>query len=454
MKNLLKFHKSIMFIVKGLILSSLVFSFIDTWQNHYPKALFSKNGNYLVVLSYLIFLLVFIQLYGGFKFGIFRLHEVIYNLFLATVVANFMMFLVLCLIARELLLPVAFIFCTGFQFFLILCSAYCGNLIYFKLHPARKTLAIFGDDEEGFKLINKFTKIPERFKIEKGIAIAGKHIDDIKRQIDRFDAVIITDIEKGIKTELLRYCYTLKKRTYLLPSSTEVVISTANPIQIFDTPVLLCQNCGLSVEQAAVKRFWDLVFSFLGLVFFSPVFLLTMIFIKLDDKGPVFFKQNRVTKDGKIFNIIKFRSMVTDAEKNGAKKAEENDDRITRVGRIIRPLRIDELPQLINIFLGDMSLVGPRPERLQNVYEYNLLYPDFNLRHRVKAGLTGYAQVYGKYNTAPADKLKMDLIYIEKYSLLLDLKLLAMTFKILFLKESTQGFANSDNKNSEKDDKK
>ncbi len=446
MKNLIKFHKSIMVIVKGLILSCLVCSFLDTWQNHYPEALFSKNGNYVVVLAYIIFLMVFILLYGGFKFGIFRLHEVIYNLVLATVIANFMMYLVLCLIARMLLLPVAIICCTIFQAFLILILSYCSNIIYFKLYPARKMLAIFGDDTEGFKLINKFTKIPERFKIEKGIAVAGKHIDVIKRQIDKFDAVLITDFDKGIKDELLRYCYSLKKRTYLLPSSTEVVISTADPIQIFDTPVLLCHNQGLSIEQAAIKRFWDILLSALGLITFSPVFLLTMLFIKLEDGGPIFFLQNRVTKDGKIFNIIKFRSMITNADEQGAKKAEKDDDRITKVGRIIRPLRIDELPQLINIFLGDMSLVGPRPERLQNVYEYGLIYPDFNLRHRVKAGLTGYAQVYGKYNTSPADKLKMDLLYVEKYSLLLDIKLIAMTIKILFLRESTEGFTSDDNK--------
>ena len=170
------------------------------------------------------------------------------------------------------------------------------------------------------------------------------------------------------------------------------------------------------------------------------------MFIKIEDGGPVFFLQNRVTKDGKIFNILKFRSMIVNADKDGAKKAETNDNRITKVGKFIRPFRIDELPQLINIFLGDMSLVGPRPERLQNVYDYTNLYPDFDLRHRVKTGLTGYAQVYGKYNTSPADKLKMDLMYIEKYSFVLDIKLLAMTFKILFLRESTEGFSSEENK--------
>lgn len=433
-----------MVFVKSLIFSALVFIFIDTWQNHYPQSLFSKNGNYVVVLFYCIFLFLFISLYGGFRFGIFRLHEVVLSLVLATIISNFLMFLVLCLIARELLFPLAMVFCTGFQSVVIFFFCLCGNIIYFRLYPARKMLAIFGNDQEGFKLINKFTKIPERFKIEKGIAVAGKHIEDIKKEIDKYDTVLITDFNKSVKDELLRYCYALKKRTYLLPSSTEVVMSTADPIQIFDTPVLLCHNTGLSVEQAAAKRFLDIVLSLAGIILTSPVFLLTMLFIKLEDGGPVFFLQNRVTKDGRIFNIIKFRSMIVDAEKHGAKKALKDDDRITRVGRIIRPLRIDELPQLINIFIGDMSLVGPRPECLQNVYEYNLLYPDFNLRHRVKAGLTGFAQVYGKYNTTPADKLKMDLMYVEKYSLLLDIRLIAMTFKILFLKESSEGFENNE----------
>ncbi|MBR6572879.1 MAG: sugar transferase [Clostridia bacterium] len=448
MKYLIKFHTSIMVIVKGLVLACLTSSFVDTWQNHYPKALFSKNGNYVVVLSYLIFLIAFIQLYGGFRFGVYRLHEIIYDLSLATIFSNFVMFLELCLIARELLFPVPLIFCTFFQIVLIFLCSYCANVIYFRLYPALKMLVVFGEDKEGFALIDKFTKIPERFKIEKGFSVEGKTPEEIEKQIDKYDAVLITDFDKSIKDSVLRYCYTKRKRTYILPSSTDVVISTADPIQVFDTPVLLCHNRGITLEQAAIKRFFDILLSTIGLIVTSPIFLLVPLFIKLEDKGPVFYKQNRVTKDGKIFNIYKFRSMIVDADKNGARKAENDDDRITKTGKIIRPLRIDELPQLLNIFFGDMSLVGPRPERLQNVYDYTNLYPDFDLRHRVKAGLTGYAQVYGKYNTAPADKLKMDLMYIEKYSLILDMKLIAITLKILFLRESTQGFTSDDNKNT------
>lgn len=178
--------------------------------------------------------------------------------------------------------------------------------------------------------------------------------------------------------------------------------------------------------------------------------LICAIAIKLDDGGPIFFKQNRITKNGKIFNVLKFRSMVVDAEKDGAQKATEHDSRITKVGKIIRACRADELPQLFNVLRGDMSMVGPRPERIENVYEYSRQYPEFELRHRAKAGLTGYAQLYGKYNTSPEDKLNMDLIYIETYSLLQDIKLLILTFKILFMRESTEGFDSSANSNVKK----
>jgi len=188
----------------------------------------------------------------------------------------------------------------------------------------------------------------------------------------------------------------------------------------------------------------DLLVSIFGLLIASPFMIIIALAIKLYDRGPVFFKQNRVTKDGKIFNVLKFRSMIVDADKIALRKATSNDDRITPIGKIIRPLRLDELPQLINILKGDMSLVGPRPERTENVFEYTQMLPEFDLRHRVKAGLTGYAQIYGKYNTSPQNKLNMDLIYIEKYSVLLDIKLLIMTIKILFMRESTEGFSDED----------
>ena len=252
--------------------------------------------------------------------------------------------------------------------------------------------------------------------------------------------MLICDLDKNMQKEIMSYCYTNEKRTYLLPDITDIIINNSYEIQISDTPVLMSRNRGLTPEQRFIKRAMDIVISLIGIILSSPFMLICMIAIKLDDGGPIFYKQNRITENGRIFNILKFRSMRTDAEKDGAKKAVNDDDRITRVGKIIRACRVDELPQLFNILKGDMSMVGPRPERIENVYEYTTAYPEFALRHRVKAGLTGYAQLYGKYNTSPEDKLNMDLIYIETYSLLQDLKLLILTVKVLFMKESTEGF--------------
>ena len=171
--------------------------------------------------------------------------------------------------------------------------------------------------------------------------------------------------------------------------------------------------------------------------------LVTALAIKLEDGGPVFYKQRRVTRDGAQFDILKFRSMIVDAEKGGynlSMRAGERDPRITKVGHFIRATRIDELPQLLNILKGEMSIVGPRPERVENVEAYSREMPEWHYREKVKAGLTGYAQVYGKYNTSAYDKLRLDLMYIENYSLMLDIKLIFMTVRILFSKEATEGF--------------
>ena len=186
----------------------------------------------------------------------------------------------------------------------------------------------------------------------------------------------------------------------------------------------------------------DIVLSGLSLIILSPVFLITAIAIKLEDRGPVFFRQERCTLYGRVFSILKFRSMIVGAEKAGVSvPATEKDPRITKVGAFIRATRIDELPQLINILKGDMSIVGPRPERVEHVEKYSREIPEFSYRLMVKGGLTGYAQVYGKYNTTAYDKLKLDLMYIQNYSLLLDIELILKTIKILFTKESTEGFS-------------
>ncbi len=447
MKLLVKLRKTVMFCVKLMIIAAVTAGFVEMWNHSYVETLFSNKGNYVVILSFVLLFTVFSTLYNAFKIGIYRIHEIIYSFSLSVIFTNIIMYFELCLIARRMLHPIPMITGVIYQIIVVAVCSICANLIYFRLYSARRMIALFGDDSCGFDLIKKIGRIPERFTIECGFNVETTDMQTIKHNIDKYEAVVICDIDKNKQKEIISYCYTNSKRTYLLPDITDIIINNSYAIQISDTPLLMSRNRGLTVEQEIAKRIMDIVISAIGIIVASPFMLICAIAIKLDDGGPVFFKQNRVTKNGKIFNILKFRSMIVDADKDGAKKATDHDDRITRVGRVIRACRMDELPQLFNILMGDMSVVGPRPERIENVYEYTNEYPEFDLRHRVKAGLTGFAQLYGKYNTSPADKLNMDLMYIETYSVLQDIKLLILTIKILFMKESTEGFDESANKN-------
>lgn len=438
-----------MFTVKAMIVLAVTVAFIEVWISNYAESLFSRRGNYVVILSYVLLFITFSVLYGAFKIGIFRIHELIYSFSLAVVFTNAIMYLELSLIARELVSVLPLVTGSVYQVAVVAVCSYCANVIYFRIHPVRHVLSIFNRDTSGFDLVLKMGRISERFVIDAGLNADDTDMEEIRHQIDKYDAVVICGIDKNLQKQIISYCYTHKKRTYLLPDITDIIINNSYNVQMGDSPVLMSRNSGLTTEQLAVKRLLDIILSAAMLVLTLPISIACAIAIKLDDGGPVFYKQNRVTKDGKIFNIIKFRSMIVNAEAEGAQKAVNDDSRITKVGRIIRACRMDELPQLLNILKGDMTFVGPRPERIENVYEYSMLYPEFELRHRVKAGLTGFAQIYGKYNTTPQDKLHMDLIYAETYSMLLDIKLFILTFKILFMKESTEGFSTEANNNGE-----
>ena len=325
----------------------------------------------------------------------------------------------------------------------VLCMlAYGMLLVYRRLFAPLRILEVFRIDDETLRC--KIDALRHKYHVCARMAYTEESQQAFREQMQKYDAVLINDLPSHQKNQILKICLDMNKRAYLVPKISDVIVRSSEQINLIDTPLFLCRNIGIGKAQRIVKRCMDLLLSLLGIVVFSPVMLLVAIAIRLDDGGPVLFRQERVTLDEKRFMILKFRSMRVDAEKDGKPHpAGEKDDRITRVGRFIRATRIDELPQLFNILMGEMSIVGPRPERVEHVEKYTREIPEFSLRSKVKGGLTGYAQVYGKYNTSALDKLKMDLIYITNYSPLLDIQILFETIKILFQKESTEGFKES-----------
>lgn len=286
----------------------------------------------------------------------------------------------------------------------------------------------------------KMSSRPEKYVIAKRMNI-DEGLDAIYAEMEHYDGVIICDVKAQIRNKLVKYCYGKSIRTYLTPKISDVIIRNGINVDLFDTPLVLCPNTGLSPEQAFVKRCVDLAIAIPMTIVALPFMGITALLVKLQDGGPVLFKQKRCTINERVFNVLKFRSMIVDAEKDGkSRPCVDNDPRITPVGKFIRKTRLDELPQLFNILKGDMSIVGPRPERIEHIESYSKEIPEFKFRLKVKAGLTGYAQIAGKYNTSAYDKIKLDLMYIERYTLRRDFKLMLMTLKILFMSDSTEGF--------------
>ncbi len=396
----------------------------------------------MAYLVYLAFFICFHQWIGSGKLGVERKTKSIAGIILTVLATNFVEIFVSMAITGQFRFALDFI-----KIYSVMSLIQAGTMIilliimidiYRKIIPPIKMLVIEGDYKNN--LAEKIADLRYKYRVSKVI-----HIDQPEEQlfeeIKNSEAVLLNDIVAEKQNDIVKKCFELDKRIYVVPKLSEIILRTSENLNVVDTPLYLCRNLGIKWWQVALKRFCDIVFSFLALVILSPLFIITMLAIKLEDGGPVFFRQERVTLREKHFNIIKFRSMIVDAEKDGRPHpAGEKDDRITKVGRIIRACRIDELPQLFNILRGDMSIVGPRPERWEHVEKYTREIPEFLFRHKVKGGLTGYAQVYGKYNTSALDKLKLDLIYITNYSLLLDIQILFETLKILFQKESTEGF--------------
>jgi exopolysaccharide biosynthesis polyprenyl glycosylphosphotransferase len=396
---------------------------------------FLGRGKYVLMGIYFILMLVIIHLCEGFKYGILKIADVLFSQWIAIFIVNAVTYLQLCLMANIMIPVKPMLLLTVGDFLLSGISVYIFFAIYERHSKASKLLMVYGNKESvGLKL--KMDTRADSYNIKNIISI-DEGIDKICQMLADYDGIVISDVSAEQRNDLLKYCYMHEIETYITPKISDVIISGGEGIHQFDTPLVMINTTGLTPEQEIVKRIFDVILCVIAAVVLSPLMLIVALAIKLEDHGPVFYKQARVTKDGKVFDILKFRSMVEDAEQ---RPATDDDDRITKVGHVIRATRIDELPQIFNIIKGDMSIVGPRPERTEHVEKYTAAIPEFEFRNKVKGGLTGYAQIYGKYNTSAYDKIKLDLMYIENYSFLLDLKLILMTIRIVFKKESTEGF--------------
>lgn len=439
-----KYQKIILFAINITIWVLLVGAFIFTWLNYYHVDLaktrrFVKRGHYLIFALYGIVLFLFTQVYGGYKVGYYRKTDVMFSATLAMLFTNILTYLQISLLLYRLADARPMIILSLVDFVFLVIWSFSANSIYFKLYPPHQILMIYEGKQMSKDLVYKMSKRSEKYNIIKAINI-DYGLDEINKEIPNYDAVLISDVNSSIRNKIVKLCYHNNICIYTTPKISDIIIRGAKEITLFDTPILMTEAFGLSFEQSLAKRIMDIIISIIGIIISLPFMIITAIAIKLEDRGPILYKQDRLTLNGKVFQVYKFRSMIIDAEKeNGAVLAKKGDERITKVGKIIRKIRFDELPQLFNIFSGDMSVVGPRPERPEIAKEYEESMEEFSYRLKVKAGLTGYAQVIGKYNTTPYDKLKMDLMYINNYSLLMDIKLILMTVKILFVSESTEG---------------
>ena len=440
-----KLKKNLMMrLVKCLDVVLLTVPFAVAWYAWYAdRAIvqFYRKGNWVVIALFVLLYFLCARIYEAFRIELNRVSELIYSQVLAALIADGGMFLIIWLL--NLYVPAVWPILLAFAAQVALAALWCllAHRWYYSNFRPERTVIVY-DSRTGLEeLINSYG-LSSRFQVTDAVA-AEKVLQDPDKALQGAEAVFLCGISSHDRNAILKKCVAENIAVYVMPRIGDVIMSGAKPMHLFHLPVLQVERYDPQPEFVLVKRLFDIVCSGTALLVLSPVMIVLALVIHFYDGGPALYAQCRLTKDGKKFMLHKFRSMRVDAEKDGVARLStgENDSRITPIGRVIRACRLDELPQLMDILRGDMSIVGPRPERPEIAAQYEEDLPEFALRLQAKAGLTGYAQVYGKYNTTPYDKLQMDLMYIAKPSLLEDLRIILATVKILFMKESTEGVA-------------
>jgi len=431
-------------IMKGINALLLTLPFAMGWILYYAErtaAPYYAKGNYLIIALFMVFYITYGHVYDGFMVSLCKVSELVYSQSLAALVSDGIMYFITWLLTKNFpsVLPLFLVFLVQ-----ITLSGLWTRMVtdwYANTFPARRTVIVY-DMREGMEDLIVEYGLDSKFDVKHVVSVEECQRDSYK-VLENIERVFMCGVHSHDRNAILKYCVAENIDTYVIPRIGDTLMSSAKQMHMFHLPILRVHRYAPRIEYLFVKKLIDILASGIGLIVVSPIMLITAIAIKAYDKGPIFYKQCRLTKDGKKFDVLKFRSMGVDAEKDGVARLSTGtkDTRITPVGNIIRKTRIDELPQLFNILKGDMTIVGPRPERPEIAEQYEKELPEFKLRLQAKAGLTGYAQVYGKYNTTPYDKLQMDLMYIARPSILEDIRIMFATVKILFMPESTEGVA-------------
>lgn len=437
-------HDVSIFIVKALNVLYMTAAFGFVWFKYYaPDAAleyFNNRGDILLIVIFALLYVLFGNTYDALMISMSRKAEIVYSQALSLLFSDAIMYLLILLLTKHWPMVLPLLIAGVVQGLGSAIWAVLAQTWYFHTFSAKPTVIVY-DDREGLpELINDYG-FDRKFDVIR--VVDSWSCMEKPSVLEDAEVVFLSGIRSHDRNVILKYCVSNGKRTFVLPRIGDIIMSGARRMHMFYLPMLRVDRYHPSMLYLFVKRAFDIIASLCTLIVLSPLFLLTSIAIKLSDGGPVIYKQTRLTKDGKKFNMLKFRSMRVDAEKDGIARLStgDADDRITPVGRMIRKTRIDELPQMINILVGELTIVGPRPERPEIASLYEEEMPEFCLRLQAKAGLTGLAQVYGKYNTTPYDKLQMDLMYIAKPSLVEDLRIIFATIKILFMPESTEGIS-------------
>ena len=411
------------------------------YRSELPASDVGFRYNYFITIAYAVLLFFFNKTYNSYLIGYWRVRSLVFAQFLSQFFSVTAIYFIVSIAWNHFDNPAPFLILLLIQLLLDIGWSMFGNWFYYDMIPPRRTILIYRNalDRKRFGSL-KGKPVERIYHVTDELMYDGS-FKELEEKLKGYEAVFVAGVNSRCRNGILKYCKENNVRGFFLPHVGDVIMQEAVHIQSFDSPVLCVNRKVLNPEYAIAKRCFDFFSSLAGIIVLSPFMAAAALAIKLYDGGPAIYKQIRLTKDGHEFEIYKFRSMRVDAEKDGVARLStgDNDDRITPIGKFIRKCRMDELPQLFNILKGDMSVVGPRPERPEIAEQYYKTMPDFRLRLQVKAGLTGYAQIYGRYNTDPYEKLEFDLLYINNMNMMRDLELIFATFFILFSSESTAG---------------